>query len=219
MVAAAAAHADEDHDRDAHDVQHCNMQVVNVSTPAQYFHVLRRQVHRRFRKPLVVFAPKSLLKHRHAVSTLDDFCATRRFQPVLGDAHTRDAADRVRRIVLCTGKLYYDLAKARRDAGADRRVALVRIEQLSPYPAAAVRAVLERYAHVRDVRWVQEEPQNQGAYQHVALRYAHPHNAPLAYVGSPPLSPSATGIGTVHREQHADTIARGVRVPDDAGDA
>mmetsp|Transcript_46934 Transcript_46934/g.115048 ORF Transcript_46934/g.115048 Transcript_46934/m.115048 type:complete len:218 (-) Transcript_46934:61-714(-) len=208
MVAAAAAHADEDHDRDAHDVQHCNMQVVNVSTPAQYFHVLRRQVHRRFRKPLVVFAPKSLLKHRHAVSTLDDFCATRRFQPVLGDAHTRDAADRVRRIVLCTGKLYYDLAERRAalDDELAARVALVRIEQLAPFPRVAVAAEIARYANAHgDIVWAQEESFNMGYYTYLYFFFKS-MGVDARFVGRRASAAPATGSAVKHELQQRAVV-------------
>jgi 2-oxoglutarate dehydrogenase E1 component len=141
-----------------------NMQVVNCTTPAQFFHVLRRQMHRRFRKPLIVMSPKSLLRNPRAVSMLVDFTQGG-FQPVLPDDRDGDPAG-VERILLCSGKIYYalDAGRAERDW---QNIALIRVEQLYPFPASDLAAAIGRYPHAADVCWVQEEPENQGAWRFV----------------------------------------------------
>jgi len=146
-----------------------NMQVVNCTTPAQYFHVLRRQMYggsdrRGVRKPLVIFTPKSLLRHPRCVSRLKEF-ATGGFREVLGDP-VISAADRVRRVLICNGKIYYDLLAAREEREADH-VALVRIEQLYPFPEAELKDVLLRYPLSSELVWVQEEPRNMAAWRFV----------------------------------------------------
>ena len=123
------------------------------STPAQYFHLLRRQVRRNLRKPLVVMTPKSLLRHKQAVSPLDHLVAGH-FRNVLDD---ETAADRARRVLLCSGKVYYDLLAKREQAGKQRDVAIVRIEQLYPWPADPLKKVLDRYRAARDWVWVQDD--------------------------------------------------------------
>ncbi len=143
-----------------------NMQVANVTTPAQYFHLLRRQMYggrdrRGMRKPLVIFTPKSLLRHPKAVSPIHDFTHGG-FSPVLSD--TADSApDRVSRILLCSGKVYYDLIAAR-DARSTDTTAIVRLEQFYPWPAEDIETMLFRYPSTAEVVWVQEEPRNQGAW-------------------------------------------------------
>jgi len=142
-----------------------NWQVVNLSTPAQYFHALRRQVVRAWRKPLVVMTPKSLLRHPEAVSSYEAFDGS--FQKVLGDTTVEPA--KVRRVLLCTGKVYYDLARRRAEAGhAD--TAIVRLEQLYPFPEAELQAELKRYPRAESLVWVQEEPWNMGPWFFVKAR-------------------------------------------------
>jgi 2-oxoglutarate dehydrogenase E1 component len=139
-----------------------NIQVCNLTTPAQLFHVLRRQVKRPWRKPLVIFAPKSLLRHPEAVSALDDL-ATGGFQRVIPDPTVDPTA--VKRILLCSGKVYYDLAAQRRKLGR-KDVAIVRNEQLYPL-SSALQQVLAPYAEGTPVMWVQEEPRNMGPWYFV----------------------------------------------------
>ncbi len=146
-----------------------NMQVAYCTTPAQYFHLLRRQMRggpdrRGLRKPLVVMTPKSLLRHPKVISTVDDL-ASGVFQPVLDDATVRDPAA-IKRILACTGKVYYELLAAR-DARKASDIAIVRIEQLYPFPEAEFAAVLRRYANATHVVWAQEEPRNMGAWAFV----------------------------------------------------
>lgn len=138
-----------------------NMQVCVPTTPAQVFHMLRRQMVRPYRKPLVVMTPKSLLRHKLAVSSLDDL-AHGKFHliiPEIDDIKVKD----VRRLVLCSGKVYYDLLQQRRK-NKQKDVAIIRIEQLYPFPKKALKALLQEYAHVKDIVWCQEEPKNQGAW-------------------------------------------------------
>ena len=140
-----------------------NIQVAVPSTPAQYFHLLRRQVRRGFRKPLIVMTPKSLLRHKQAVSPVDQLTMGH-FEDVLDDPA---APDRARRVLLCSGKIYYDLASRRAEVGG-RDVAIIRLEQLYPWPAALLRTVVAKYQSAREWVWVQEESQNMGAWTFVS---------------------------------------------------
>src|SRR5215472_6283061 len=145
-----------------------NIQVCNLTTAANYFHTLRRQVRRNFRKPLIVFTPKSLLRAREVMSRLSEMGPRTSFHRVIGESGDIAAEDAVRRVVLCSGKVYFDLLKARA-ANGDRRVALVRIEQLYPFPYNALARVLQRYRNA-EIVWCQEEPQNMGAWSFVDRR-------------------------------------------------
>ena len=182
-----------------------NMQVVNVTTPAQIFHVLRRQVHRSFRKPLVVMTPKSLLRHPRVVSPLSAFTIGG-FSPVLDEPAVD--APRVRTVLLCAGKVFYTLAEAREHAAGDAPV-IVRVEQLYPFPERELAAVLERYRAVRDVRWVQEEPANQGAWSFVRPRIDRllGAGAHLAYGGRDEAASPATGSHDVHQAEEQALVA------------
>ncbi|MDB4714716.1 2-oxoglutarate dehydrogenase E1 component [Flavobacteriaceae bacterium] len=142
-----------------------NMFVANCSTPANMFHILRRQMKTDFRKPLIVFTPKSLLRHPDVVSSKKEFTEGA-FQTVIEDNEVTPA--KAKKLVLCTGKFYYDLVKARRDEGRDD-VAIVRIEQLFPLPIEAIREILNQYKDVKDVVWAQEEPRNMGVWSHLLL--------------------------------------------------
>ncbi|MHB1814672.1 MAG: 2-oxoglutarate dehydrogenase E1 component [Steroidobacteraceae bacterium] len=178
-----------------------NMQVCVPSTPAQMFHMLRRQMLQRFRKPLIVMTPKSLLRHDLSVSALEDL-AGGAFACVIDEVDELTAGE-VRRAVFCSGKVYFDLLKERRKSGI-RDVALVRIEQLYPFPSEEYRSTLGRYRNLREVVWCQEEPQNQGAWYQIRHRLAEPLKAgvELLYAGRAPAAAPATGIGPAHaREQ------------------
>jgi 2-oxoglutarate dehydrogenase E1 component len=180
------------------------MQIVMPSTPAQYFHVLRRQVVRRWRKPLVVFTPKSLLRHPAVISPLED-CAQGRFQRVLPDAKTNAAA--ATRILLCSGKIYYDLLDAR-DKRQRTDIALVRLEQFYPFPEADLAAVLKAYPQGTPVLWVQEEPENMGAWPYLRYRYGDKLLGKWALQGiSRPASASpATGSAGAHKLEQQELI-------------
>jgi 2-oxoglutarate dehydrogenase E1 component len=178
-----------------------NLRLANPTTPANYFHLLRRQALSPKRKPLVVFTPKSLLRHKDCVSTVEDFTGGG-FRPVIGDDTVDPAA--VRRVLLCSGKIYYDLARAR--AGRERTdTAVVRMEQLYPLPVEQVRAALATYPDAVDVAWVQEEPANQGAWSFIALNLLeHLDGVRLGRVSRPAAAASAAGSPRTHQlEQEA----------------
>ena len=139
-----------------------NMQVANCSTPANYFHILRRQIRRNFRKPLILMTPKSLLRHKLCVSTLADMAEASTFLSVIPESVKTLADDKkIRRVVLCSGKLYYDLLAARNERKIND-IAIVRIEQFYPFPLKYLAAELARYAKASEIVWCQEEPQNMG---------------------------------------------------------
>jgi 2-oxoglutarate dehydrogenase E1 component len=187
-----------------------NIQVAVPTAPAQYFHLLRRQVRRDFRKPLVVMTPKSLLRHKQAVSPVDHL-AVGHFRDVLDDPA---APERARRVLFCSGKIYYDLIARRAEIGT-RDVAIVRVEQLYPWPADELKAVRERYRSAREWVWVQEESQNMGAWTFVAPRLEELLGAPAAYVGRDASASPATGSKLVHDREQAEIVeaAVGAQVP------
>ncbi|MEM9256157.1 MAG: 2-oxoglutarate dehydrogenase E1 component [Pseudomonadota bacterium] len=185
-----------------------NIQVCIPTTPAQVFHMLRRQAIRPLRKPLIVMSPKSLLRHKEAISTLEDL-ADGHFHNVLDETDDFDKAG-VTRIVLCSGKVYYDLRAARRERGLDH-IAIIRLEQLYPFPEAELLNVLQQYPNVLDAVWCQEEPMNQGAWyasQHHMRRVIHKHKADvyLRHVGRASSAAPAAGYMALHVEQMAAFI-------------
>jgi 2-oxoglutarate dehydrogenase E1 component len=184
-----------------------NMQVCNLTTPAQLFHALRRQMHRTFRKPLVIMSPKSLLRHRLAVSAVSEFTDDA-FRTVIDDRSIADP-HAVRTVLLASGRFYYALLEARAQRGpADQ--ALVRIEQLYPFPAGELRAVFERYPHARDVRWVQEEPANMGAWRSTRHRIEAilPADASFTLVARKAAPTPATGYYQMHVDQEKELLGR-----------
>jgi 2-oxoglutarate dehydrogenase E1 component len=176
-----------------------NIQVANLTTPAQYFHILRRQMKRNFRKPLVLMTPKSLLRHKRAVSTIEEF-SDNRFHEVLDD----DRADpnKVRRVLLCSGKVYYDLLERR---GSNAEVALVRVEQLYPFPEETLERSLARYRQAKDWVWVQEESMNMGAWSFMEPRLRAMGRSPR-YVGRDSSASPATGSRAVHLREQKELI-------------
>ncbi|MCL9794439.1 multifunctional oxoglutarate decarboxylase/oxoglutarate dehydrogenase thiamine pyrophosphate-binding subunit/dihydrolipoyllysine-residue succinyltransferase subunit [Frankia sp. AgKG'84/4] len=181
-----------------------NMTVSAPSSPASYFHLLRRQTLSPVRRPLVVFTPKSMLRLKAATSTVEELTGGS-WQPVIDDAAVTNPAN-VRRVLLSAGKVYYDLAASRDKLDAEGRCALLRVEQLYPTPGPELAAVLERYPNVTDVVWVQEEPANQGAYPHMALNIAEylPGGIRLRRVSRRAAAAPASGSSRVHeREQRA----------------
>jgi 2-oxoglutarate dehydrogenase E1 component len=182
-----------------------NLQVCNLTTPAQYFHALRRQMHRDFRKPLIIMSPKSLLRHKLATSTVADL-TDGGFQVVLPEAEAIEPG-RVRRLLLCSGKVYYDLLLARRERViAD--IAIVRVEQLYPFPGTEIGAMLQTYPEAREVVWVQEEPWNMGAWHEMyrRLRRVVPEDRTLGYAGRRAAASPATGSYKAHKAEEADLI-------------
>jgi 2-oxoglutarate dehydrogenase E1 component len=182
-----------------------NMQVCVPSTPAQMFHLLRRQMLQGFRKPLIVMTPKSLLRHELSVSALEDL-SRGSFARVLGEVDELPAAA-VRRLVFCSGKVYFDLLRARRKEER-RDVALVRIEQLYPFPGEEYQAVLNRYPNAREIVWCQEEPQNQGAWYQIRHRLQEfAAGRTLLYAGRAPAAAPATGIAKLHELEQQALVA------------
>jgi len=182
-----------------------NMQVCVPSTPAQVYHMLRRQVVRSMRRPLIVMSPKSLLRHPEAVSSLDEL-ANGTFQNAIAEIDEHDPK-KVNLVILCSGKVYYDLLGKRRDAGLIN-VAIIRIEQLYPFPANEVNDILGDYEHVTDFVWCQEEPQNQGAWycsQH-HFRSILPTDARLRYAGREASASTAVGYMSLHLKQQKALI-------------
>jgi 2-oxoglutarate dehydrogenase E1 component len=183
-----------------------NMQVCVPSTPAQMFHMLRRQMRQSFRKPLIVMSPKSLLRHELSVSALEDLTrgGFARVIPEVDDLPPQD----VRRVVFCSGKVYFDLLKARRREGL-RDVAVVRIEQLYPFPSEEYQTIINRYPEVREVVWCQEEPQNQGAWYQIRHRLQELAlgRRPVLYAGRAPAAAPATGISKIHEVEQMALVA------------
>ncbi|CAI3788857.1 2-oxoglutarate dehydrogenase E1 component [Pseudomonas sp. MM227] len=185
-----------------------NIQVCVPTTPAQIYHLLRRQVIRPLRKPLIVLTPKSLLRHKLAVSTLEDL-AEGSFQTVIPEIDTLDAA-KVTRLVLCSGKVYYDLLEKRRSEGRED-VAIVRIEQLYPFPEDDLMEAIAAYTNLEHVAWCQEEPMNQGAWyssQHHLRRSMSNHKKTLVleYAGRDASAAPACGYASMHAEQQAKLL-------------
>ena len=187
-----------------------NMQVCVPTTPAQYFHLLRRQILRRFRKPLINMSPKSLLRKPEAASRIEDF-ADATFQLVIDDAAV-EQADRVRRVVLCSGKVYYALDEARGANGVED-VALVRVEQLYPFPEHEIKAILGKYRKASEIVWCQEEPQNRGAWTFVQprLRELFPDRL-LDYVGRDASASPAAGSKKVSDAEEEQLVAEALTV-------
>jgi len=177
-----------------------NMQVCMPTTPAQVFHMLRRQMLRPFRRPLIVMSPKSLLRHKLAVNTLEDLTQGS-FQTVIGEIDDVDPAQ-VDRLVFCTGKVYYDLLEARRDRNLSR-VAIIRIEQLYPFPTARYQEELACYPGVKHIVWCQDEPRNQGAWFQILHHLQEPlaSKQQLLFSGRPAAASPAVGYYSVHVEQ------------------
>ncbi len=183
-----------------------NMQVVQPTNGAQIFHVLRRQMIRPFRKPLVIMTPKSLLRNKAATSALDDL-ATGTFQPVIGETNADIVPADVKRVLVCSGKVYYDLVHAREEQGR-KDVAILRIEQLYPFAHKSFQAELQKYDNVTELVWVQDEPQNQGPWFYVQHHLYENMNdgQKLGYAGRPASASPAVGYMAKHQEQQRALI-------------
>jgi 2-oxoglutarate dehydrogenase E1 component len=168
-----------------------NMQVMNLTTPANLFHALRQQLMRNIRLPMVVFTPKSLLRHPKCISTISDL-ADGQFQEVIDDNDVN--IDSVTRLVFCTGKIYYDLLERKEELQA-RNVAIIRIEQLYPFPEEKVAAIAKKYSSALITLWVQEEPENMGAWTYIHNKMSDYNIVPIARLAS--ASP-ATGLAKLH---------------------
>jgi 2-oxoglutarate dehydrogenase E1 component len=178
-----------------------NMQIVQPTTAAQIFHVLRRQMLRVFRKPLVIMTPKSLLRAKDATSPLAEFTKGE-FRTVIGDVDAGLNADKVKRLIVCSGKVVYDLHKKREEKKASD-TAIIRVEQLYPFPHKAFATELKKYPNATDIVWCQDEPQNQGSWFFVQ-HYIHENmleGQKLGYAGRPASASPACGYAQLHQEQ------------------
>jgi 2-oxoglutarate dehydrogenase E1 component len=196
-----------------------NMQVVNCTTPANYYHVLRRQMHREFRKPLIVMTPKSLLRNKHCVSNINDFDKETFFHRILWD-HALDEengfirlkeSSKIKKVILCSGKIYFDLLDGRERLKKDD-VILYRIEQLYPFPAKSLVKEIKKYAKNAKFYWCQEEPKNMGAWFSVrdyiqwTLETINANNKEISYIGRSPDASPATGYAKRHISQQQEII-------------
>jgi 2-oxoglutarate dehydrogenase E1 component len=183
-----------------------NLQVANVTTPAQHFHMLRRQLKRGFRKPLIVMTPKSLLRDPEVVSSVDDF-VNGSFEEILDDKNIKAKKD-VDRLVFCTGKIYYEARRRAEDLGIKDKIAIIRVEQLYPFHKERVEQIIKSYKNAASVVWVQEEPQNMGAWSFIRPRIEEllPSKLSLTYVGRRYSGTTAEGTGQAHSMEQARII-------------
>ena len=190
-----------------------NWQVCNITSPANFFHALRRQIHRSYRKPLIVMSPKSLLRHKLNTSRLEEFTSDKTFHRILHDDRQMQgrmlADEKITRLVLCSGKVYFDLFEER-EAQNLAHVYLMRLEQLYPFPDEVLREEIARFPNA-EIVWCQEEPQNNGAWEFVAplLQEVLGAIAPgktLHYVGRERAASPATGVMNVHKQQQATLV-------------
>jgi 2-oxoglutarate dehydrogenase E1 component len=200
-------------------IQQTNWQVVNCSTPANYFHVLRRQIHRDFRKPLIIATPKNLLRDKKCTSSLEEMGKGTRFLRVIKETNEAISSkpDHVKKLILCSGKIYYELVEEREKRG-QTDVAIVRIEQLAPFPWDKVAEETARY-NGAEVAWVQEEPKNMGAWSFVqpriatATRTLNSVEKRPSYVGRKPAAATATGLGArAHNAEQNSIIDAALKV-------
>jgi 2-oxoglutarate dehydrogenase E1 component len=189
-----------------------NIQVCVPTTPGQYFHMLRRQMHRKFRKPLVILSPKSLLRFEPSFSKVEEL-TDGQMHNVLDDPGAPAETNRVRRLLLCSGKVYYSLAKAREKENV-RDAAIVRVEQLYPFPKKELQALFQKYRNALEVVWVQEEPKNRGAWTFMEprLRELLPEAATLEYCGRDEAASPATGSYKMHEIEEAELITHALDI-------
>ncbi|MBQ4874989.1 MAG: 2-oxoglutarate dehydrogenase E1 component [Rickettsiaceae bacterium H1] len=177
-----------------------NMQVVNCSTPANYFHILRRQIYNNFRKPLIVFTPKSLLRHNRAISSLDDLSEKNSFQPVILDE--RKGVTEVQKLALCSGKIYYDVMEELADK---KDIAVIRLEQLYPFPEKEVKKAIDKYK-AKEIIWCQEEPKNMGAWSFIHQVFYEILDIKIQYIGRKTAASPASGYLEVHNRELKEII-------------
>jgi 2-oxoglutarate dehydrogenase E1 component len=191
-----------------------NMQVTNCTTPANFFHALRRQFKRDFRKPLVVFTPKSLLRHPMCVSPLVDFTEGK-FQEVIADTNLK--ATDVTRVLFCSGKIYYELLEKQQKEQI-KDVAIVRVEQLYPTPLEQMEAVYRKYKNAKEALWVQEEPENMGAWPYLLRRLRKTSFNDIEVISRKESSSTATGYAKQHADQQAYILAKAFEMKVSEGD-
>ena len=189
-----------------------NMQVVNCTTPANYFHALRRQMHRNYRKPLIVMTPKSLLRHPLAVSSIEDFDSGTSFLPVISDSQTD--YHMAKKLILCSGKVYYDLVEAL-DKEKKKNIAIIRIEQYYPFPEEKLKEELKKYKNVKDILWAQEEPRNMGAWYFIRPKIEElmkelKIKEELQYVGRVYSASTADGYVSMHNRKQQEIIKEAI---------
>lgn len=183
-----------------------NIQVANVTLPSQLFHILRRQLHRPFRKPLVIMTPKSLLRHPQCVSKIEEFTKGH-FVETIDDAAIQNKKA-VKRVLLCTGKIYFELDKERQDRGVKDDVAIVRVEQLYPFPEKQIESILANYSEATEVVWVQEEPSNMGSWAFIRHRLeALAGNRTVSYCGRRDAGTTAEGYLKVHEKEQKRIVS------------
>ncbi|CAG0889149.1 unnamed protein product [Cyprideis torosa] len=180
-----------------------NFVIANPTTPAQYFHLLRRQMLRPYRKPLIVASPKTILRLPTATSSLNEMASGTSFQPVLDDPVA--VASEVERLVFCSGKHYYALAALRAELG-DTKTALVRVEELSPFPIGQLQEIVNKYNRARTFIWSQEEHRNGGPWNFVNIRFQNLLGLPLKYIGRKELATPATGIAQIHSAEAKEIL-------------
>jgi 2-oxoglutarate dehydrogenase E1 component len=185
-----------------------NIQVSNPTTPAQYFHLLRRQIKARFRKPLIIMTPKSLLRHPLAISKTDDLSAGH-FQPVLDDP---DGSKKATTVLVCNGKIFYELFQSRKEL-KKTDIAIVRLEQLYPFPESPIKKVVQKYGQAKKWFWVQEEPQNMGGWQFVQPYLQSASCKSFAYIGRKASPSPATGFPSLGRMEQQAIIAQAMKPP------
>ena len=187
------------------------MQVCVPSTPAQMFHMIRRQMMRSFRKPMVVMTPKSLLRHKFSVSPLSAL-SSGKFHLIIADDAALDK-DKVTRIIFCSGKVYYDLIESRQVHNVTN-AAIVRIEQLYPFPISEFAATISDYPNAVDIVWCQEEPQNQGAWYQIRHRLQEPlrDDQQLYYAGRPGAAAPASGVFKLHLQQQQALVEAALNI-------
>jgi len=193
-----------DSKEDGVDGDSVNMQIANPTTPAQYFHLLRQQMVRNFRKPLIVVGPKLLLRLPVAVSSLKEMGPGTHFKPVLGDDTVNSAS--VTRVVFCSGKHYYALAKQRETTNS-MDTAIIRLESLCPFPVEMLREELQKFPGAKEFVWSQEEHRNMGAWGFVSPRFENILGIKLQYVGRKVLAVPAVGIGKLHAQEVTDILS------------
>lgn len=195
--------------------QDCNMQIVSMTSPANLFHVLRRQIHRQFRKPLVIFFSKSLLRHPLARSDIEELDGESHFQTIIPEKAGEtaiDAPEKIERVILCSGQVYAALTK-HREANGIRNTAITRIEQLHPFPWGELKENLDSYPNAKDIVWCQEEPLNAGAWSYAQPRIEtllnateHHNRRHVLYAGRAPSASVATGLKAVHLKEEQELL-------------
>jgi len=205
--------------------QDCNMQVAYLTKPSNMFHILRRQMNRQFRKPLILFFSKSLLRHPMARSDISEFVGDSHFQWIIPDpAHETgeiEANDQIKRVILCTGQVYAALAKHRQDKGM-KKTAITRVEQLNPFPWQQLQENLDSYPNAETIVWCQEEPLNAGAWSftqprlETLLNHTKYHNRRhVMYAGRNPSASVATGLKSVHTKEEKALLETAFTVKQD----